>query len=141
MEYLLNVDSTHQEEKKLYATLFDLLSFEKIAFSGTYIIIISLRSFVIIQFIHKFTLYVLSTNHGRCGALSFNRYFPRGNEKKILNDGLLFTVNVCMLAVLGCRDLIFLKLFGKKKFTLPNRSLIDEERDVEKGVVPHHVEK
>lgn len=34
MEYLLNVDSSHQEEKKLYATLFDLLSFEKIAFSG-----------------------------------------------------------------------------------------------------------
>ena len=75
----------------------------------------------------------------RCGALSFNRYFPRGNEKKILNDGLLFTVNVCMLAVLGCRDLIFFykALVKKKKFTLPNKSLIDEERDGEKGVVPH----
>lgn len=34
MEYLLNMDGNHQEEKKLYATLFDLLSFEKIAFSG-----------------------------------------------------------------------------------------------------------
>lgn len=36
MDYLLNMDGTHQEEKKLYATLFDLLSFEKIAFSGNY---------------------------------------------------------------------------------------------------------
>lgn len=34
MEYLLAVDANHLEEKKLYATLFDLLSFEKIAFSG-----------------------------------------------------------------------------------------------------------
>lgn len=34
MDYLLNMDGNHQEEKKLYATLFDLLSFEKIAFSG-----------------------------------------------------------------------------------------------------------
>jgi len=64
MEYLLNVDSTHQEEKKLYATLFDLLSFEKIAFSGTYSIIIPTPVVVIIQFIHKFTLCALSTNHG-----------------------------------------------------------------------------
>lgn len=37
MEFLLNMDASHQEEKKLYATLFDLLSFEKIAFSGNYI--------------------------------------------------------------------------------------------------------
>jgi hypothetical protein len=36
MEYLLNMDGNHQEEKKLYGTLFDLLSFEKIAFSGIY---------------------------------------------------------------------------------------------------------
>lgn len=34
MDYLSNVDGTVQEEKKLYSTLFDLLSFEKIAFSG-----------------------------------------------------------------------------------------------------------
>lgn len=34
MEFLLNMDGNHQEEKKLYGTLFDLLSFEKIAFSG-----------------------------------------------------------------------------------------------------------
>ena len=39
MDYLLNMDGNHQEEKKLYATLFDLLSFEKIAFSGKYIYI------------------------------------------------------------------------------------------------------
>lgn len=34
MEYLSSVDASIQEEKKLYSTLFDLLSFEKIAFIG-----------------------------------------------------------------------------------------------------------
>lgn len=46
MDYLLNMDGNHQEEKKLYATLFDLLSFEKIAFSGklAFILILILNS-------------------------------------------------------------------------------------------------
>ncbi len=35
MDYLFTVDEEHNNEKKLYATLFDLLSFEKIAFNGT----------------------------------------------------------------------------------------------------------
>ncbi|EFX90213.1 hypothetical protein DAPPUDRAFT_190307 [Daphnia pulex] len=48
MEYLLNMDGNHQEEKKLYGTLFDLLSFEKIAFSD-----VQLKPYRTDEFIHK----------------------------------------------------------------------------------------
>jgi len=48
MDYLFTVDEEHNNEKKLYATLFDLLSFEKIAFND-----VQLKSYRTDEFIHK----------------------------------------------------------------------------------------
>lgn len=44
MEYLSSVDGNLLEEKKLYSTLFDVLSFEKIAFSGKIVYLLVLLS-------------------------------------------------------------------------------------------------
>lgn len=48
MDHLLATDGNHHEEKKLYSTMFDLLSFEKIAFND-----VQLKPYRTDEFIHK----------------------------------------------------------------------------------------
>ena len=60
MDYLFTIDGTYQDEKKLYATLFDLLSFEKIAFNGTARLICELL--MIALFVEPSTIFLVSAN-------------------------------------------------------------------------------
>ena len=137
MEYLLAVDANHQEEKKLYATLFDLLSFEKIAFSGNFYL------FIIIQFIYSFTLHsrMLCVYYHLMGAciqrliMSGNPQKEKKRKEKNTRDGLLFTVlnarvpfhSACEVVVVFPVKALSISHFCYLKFTLPNESLIHVE--------------
>ena len=66
MDHLLATDGNHQEEKKLYSTLFDLLSFEKIAFNGNYyylkgllLKVISLHSYYCLELYQIYSIFFL----------------------------------------------------------------------------------